>query len=182
MSIRVEVAGVSDCLRAFSELPQAVQNRQMRIGLNAAAGVIRDAAKSNAPRETGLLRRSLKIKVRVPNASYNRAHHGRPAYAVIGPARRVIGLATTAGGKTRGGIKRAIKAQSGVGTVRIRRPSRYAHLVEKGTRRGVTPKRFLARAVSNQGEAAKAKMLNKIRDGVMNWARGRRSRALAGVT
>src|SRR5688572_21122460 len=94
MTLVMKVFGVNDCLAAFRELPMTVQNRGMRIGLNAAAGVIRDAAKANAPKETGLLRQSLKIKVRIPNASYNAAHHGKPAYAVIGPARRVVGVRT----------------------------------------------------------------------------------------
>lgn len=196
----VKVFGVSDCVAAFSDLPRTVQNRHMRIALNAAGGVIRDAAVANLPRETGLLRKSVKVKVRVPNASHNQKHWGRPAYAVIGPARRVVGLATTVLGKTRAGIKRAIKAQTGAGSVRIRRPSRYAHLIERGTKPHVIRAKtssqlsdggtvfgktvrhpgtqgihFLSRAVSSYGQVAVGKMTRKLQDGVNDWAAKRKA-------
>lgn len=175
MTLVVKVFGVDDCMRAFAELPRTIQNRTMRVALSSAGGVIRDAAVANAPKETGLLRRSLKVKVRVPNASYDPKHHGRPAYAVVGPQRRIFGLAKTVRGRVRAKLKRGFTKK---GTARVRRPSRYAHLVEKGTRRGVKATRFLARAVASHGEAAKLKMLQKCHDGVMNWARTRRARAL----
>jgi hypothetical protein len=87
MTLVLRVGGVQDTLNAFRDLPRAIRNRHMRIAMNAGAGVIRDTAVANAPKQSGLLKKSLKVKVRVPDASYNVAHHGRPAYAVIGPVR-----------------------------------------------------------------------------------------------
>lgn len=190
----VKVHGVPDTLAAFADLPRTLQNRHMRIAINAAGGVIRDAAAANVPRETGLLRKSLKVKARVPNASHDVRHWGKPAYAVVGPARKVVGLATTVRGVTRGGIKRAIKAQSGIGAVRIRRASRYAHLVERGTKPhritaknarvlsdgagvfgetvnhpGSKGRAFLSQAVSGYGQVALGKMQRKLLEGVRSW-------------
>lgn len=169
-----KVIGVGDCLRAFDELPRTVQNKHMRIGLNAAAGVIRDAAVANAPQDTGLLKRAQKVKVKIPNASYNRAHHGKPAYAVIGTSRRFVGVQTFKKSGARGKVKTVrLKGGQGLATT-VRRASRYSHLAERSSR-------YLSRARNSHGEAAKEKMLNKLRDGVMAWARTRRQRALTGV-
>lgn len=86
--VRIHVAGVKEALRAFDELPRKVRFKHLRIALNAGAGLIRDRAASLARRETGLLAGSLGIKVKIPDASYNEKHHGKPAYAVIGPKRK----------------------------------------------------------------------------------------------
>ena len=168
----------------------------MRIALNAGGGVIRDAAAALAPKETGLLKKSLKVKVRVPDASKNPAHHGKPAYAMIGPSRNVVGVQAYRKSGARAKFKTArLKsrkkgeadrwARSGllVGT-NLRRPSRYAHLVEKGTKRGVKATRFMARAVSVAGEAASAKVISKLQECLEGfaskiWSR-RRSFAMAG--
>ena len=183
--IGTRILGVKQTILTFTELPQTVQNTGMRKGLNAAGGVIRDAAVANTPRASGLLRRSLKVKVRIPNASYNTAHHGRPAYAVIGPARRVAGVVhltskgfrtTTAPlGLAEGGGLRALGKRKITVAVR-RKPSRYAHLVEKGTKRGGLGVYFLTRARASHGEAAKAKMILKIHEHIHGWALARSAR------
>lgn len=197
--IVARVYGVEDALSAFNELPATVQNQGWRVALNAGGGVIRDAMAANARKESGLLRRSLKVKVTVPNASFNKAHHGKPAYAVIGASRNVVGLATF----SRSGARRNIKAVrvrrvKGVGdffaksglrvATNLRRPSRYAHLMERGAKAhvikkrngrelakpiahpGVKATRFMARAVASHGEAAKAKVVVKIKDAISVWA------------
>ena len=183
MTLVMKIFGVKECLTAFADLPVTIQNKHMRIGLNAAAGVIRDAAVANAPKDTGLLQKSLKVKVKIPNASYNRAHHGRPAYAVVGPSRQVVGVQTFRKSGSRGKIKTVrLKPKQRLAT-NVRRPSRYAHLVERGTKRGVKATRFLARAVSSHGSAAQAKMIQKLQDGLREFAATRRSRhtfAMAG--
>lgn len=166
--IHARVLGVADCLSAFNELPRTVQNTGMRKGLNAAGGVIRDAAVANAPRASGMLRKSLKVKVKIPNASYNRAHHGKPAYAVIGPSRRVV--AARLGGK-RVTDRKATKATLRGQKVGVIKPSRYAHLVEK--KHGY---HFLGRAVGSHGESAKLKMITKVREHIHGWALQRQSR------
>lgn len=182
MTLVLRVGGVDECLRAFADLPRTIQNRHMRIAMNAGAGVIRDAAVANAPKETGLLKRSLKIKVKVPNASYNAAHHGRPAYAVIGPQRRVVGVKTyTKSGKARKGIRKLLLKPGQKLATTLRRPSRYAHLVERGTKRGVKATHFLARAVASAGPAAQAKVIAKLREGLNQFVQTRRSRQTAAM-
>jgi HK97 gp10 family phage protein len=199
MTLVLRVGGVQDTLNAFRDLPRAIRNKHMRIAMNAGAGVIRDAAVANAPKQSGLLRKSLKIKVRVPDASYNVKHHGKPAYAVIGPARHVVARVATIKGVVKTiTTRQAIKRSFGGGGFTTRRPSRYAHLVEKGTRPhgikaksggllsnqqavfgrsvkhpGTKPQRPMARAVQSSGEAAKNKVIQKLHDGIANWAANR---------
>lgn len=199
MTLVLRVGGVQDAINAFRDLPRSVRNKHMRIAMNAGAGVIRDAAVANAPKETGLLKKSLKIKVRVPDASFNTQHHGRPAYAVIGPSRKVVGLTQTSkAGLKLTSLKRLTKKGFRGNLVQRRRPSRYAHLVEKGTaphgiaaktvgllssgtaifgrsvkHPGTKAQSFLAKAVRSSGAAAQNKVIQKLRDGIMQWAAGR---------
>lgn len=180
----------------------------MRVALNAAGGVIRDAAVALAPKETGLLRKSIKVKVSVPEASHNPKHWSRPAYAVIGPARRIVSAVTTSGkGSLRTvGRNAAINAAFRGKTVTRRRPSRYAHLVEKGTKAhiiraknaavlasnsrvfgrsvrhpGSKGKSFMHQAVQTSGAAAQNKMLSKLYQGISEWASSRSSRLLSRI-
>lgn len=208
MTLAVKVFGVQDCLEAFKDLPRTVRNKHMRIGLNAAGGVIRDAAVAFAPKETGLLRKSIKVKVKVPDASFNPLHHGKPAYAVVGPARRIASAVTTSGkGSLRAvGRNAAINAAFKGRTVTRRRPSRYAHLVERGTKAhiiraknaavlagngrvfgrsvrhpGTKARNFLQQAVQAAGSAAQNKMLAKIYQGITEWSAARSSRILSRI-
>ena len=205
--LRLQIVGVQDTINAFRDLTRTVRNKHMRIAMNAGAGVIRDAAVANAPKETGLLKKSLKIKVRVPDASFNAAHHGRPAYAVIGPARGVVSRVANVKGTVKTiTTRQAIKRSFGGGGFTTRRPSRYAHLVEKGTRAhtitaknsgllsdgqrvfgrsvrhpGTKAQSFLGKAVQSSGEAAKSKVIQKLRDGISDWASVRSARVRAKV-
>ena len=188
MTLAIKVFGVEECLATFAALPMDIQNRKMRIAMNAGGGVIRDAAVALAPSETGLLKKSLKVKATVPNASHNPAHHGKPAKAIIGASRNVVGVQTFRKSGAMGKVKTArLKkrkkgeadrwARSGLllGTT-VRRPSRYAHLVEKGTKRGVKGQHFLSRAVSVAGAAAQSKVIAKLQEGLHEFAASRRSR------
>lgn len=206
--LAIKVFGVQDCLNAFRDLPRTVRNKHMRIGLNAAGGVIRNAMMAGAPKETGLLKRAIKVKVKVPDASHNPLHHGRPAYAVIGPARRIASAVTvTAKGRWRAVSRSsAINAAFRGRTVQRRRPSRYAHFIEKGTKaHGIVAQRasvlssgsqvfgrrikhpgvkgagFMQKAVSTSGAAAQAKMVAKIYEGIVDWSRARASREMRRV-
>lgn len=144
MTLVIKVHGIPEALEAFRDLPRTVQNKHMRIAMNAGGGVIRDAMASRTPTDTGLLKRSFRVKVSVPNASYNVAHHGRPAYAVIGPSRNVAGIQTFRKSGRAGMVKQVrIKRKGGVDTftrsglgvaTTLHRPSRYWHLVERGVK------------------------------------------------
>lgn len=156
MSVTVQVTGVREALNAFRELPRRVRFRHLRIALNAAGGVIRDRAASLARRETGLLSKSIGVKVKIPDASFNSDHHGKPAYAVIGAKRRAGKIMrVNRRGKLKGitAANRELKAarKSLAGTLTplkreeaavksvlaknagavYRVPSRYSHLAER---------------------------------------------------
>lgn len=175
MTLRIQVLGVRETVATFQELPRSIRNRHMRIAMNAGAGIVRDAAVARAPRETGLLGRAQKIKVKIPDASFNAAHHGRPAYAVIGTSRRVVSaIGRTAKGKVRRiSDKRATKIVLGGGRVAFRKPSRYAHLA------GKSGKQWLVQAARSAGPAAQAKIISKLHDGLREFARSRRTSAMA---
>lgn len=189
--LNMRVVGVREALQALRDVPRNVQIKHVRIGLNKAGGMLRNAASNFARVDTGLLKKSLKVKVVVPNASHNAAHHGKLAYVVVGPGRNTgrmmrrtsrgtmrghakaqkafletIKLSRGAGGRGREPI-RAAKAFVGqnYSDATYRNPSRYAHLVEKGTRR-VRPRPFLGMAVRIVGQAAMAAGVQKINDGL----------------
>jgi hypothetical protein len=170
----IKVYGIPEAAAALNELPRRLQIRHMRIALNAAAGLIRDSARSIVRRESGLLAKSLKVGpgpfgAVIPDASKDPRHHGKPAFAVIGPARRYVG--PVVGGKSLS-IRKATKRVLSGGTVQTRRPSRYAHLIEKG-HGGPHPASaypFLSRAVAQSKAAAMAKATRKLQDGIVQSA------------
>jgi hypothetical protein len=124
--------------------------------------VVKDKAKSLARRETGLLSKSIGVKVTIPDASFNKAHHGKPAYVVVGPKRKSGRfMRRTASGSLKGFGKaqKELKAQRNFfkaaganplarerlavrmtkkqfGEAQYRNPTRYAHLVEHGHAKG----------------------------------------------
>ncbi len=110
------------------ELPRRVGLRVYRIALNAWGGVVKPIQVARARRQTGLLAKSPRVKVVIPDASYNAKHHGKPAYVMVGPSRDVV--APVVRGK-KVSIRKATKTVLGGGRVQTRRPSRYAHLVER---------------------------------------------------
>jgi hypothetical protein len=69
---------VKKLVETLSQVSRRVAVKHMRIALNAWGGIVRDEARLNVLEETRLLKRSLSVKVVVPDASYNKAHHGKP--------------------------------------------------------------------------------------------------------
>lgn len=126
--LAIDTASYRQLMSNLAELPRRVGLRVFRVALNAWGGTVRNFAKVKARRETGLLQKSLKVKVAIPDASYNVKHHGKPAYVIVGPARGVEGLVQN--GRT---VTRAKLEKTGWRGNRVtkRRPSRYAHLVER---------------------------------------------------
>lgn len=189
----IRIHGVPEALRAFDELPRRVRHKHLRIALNAGGGVIRDRYKAIAHRETGLLSKSIGVKVKIPDASFNKAHHGKPAYAVVGVKRkagRMMRLKRT-GLKGFGVAQRELVAerkrlnkegklpplrreQAAVKAVLkknqeavYRNPARYAHLAGP-KRKGA---QVLASAVSQSKSQAVAKVAEKLRQGIDSEAR-----------
>jgi hypothetical protein len=195
--MKLLVTGVRETLHALEELPKRVGHKHLRIAMNAGGGILKRSAESHVPTETGLLRKSLGVKVKIPDASFNAKHHGKPAYAVIGPRRNFVRASIT-GKQGKPQLltdRKALKRVLGGGKVKTRNPARYAHLVHGGTkshavnavrarvlsngtqtfgRRVVVsakPNRFLERAVQSAGSPAKAKVFSKLQEGILSEAR-----------
>lgn len=154
--IIVDQASVAKLVKNLEVLPRRVGLKVFRIALNAWGGVVRNTSRSLARRQTGLLRKSLTVKVKIPDSSYNVKHHGRPAYVIVGPARNVVG--PVASGKLLS-IRKATKRVLSGGKVQTRRPSRYAHLVERRYP-------FIAPAARAGETSGFEKFATKIREGI----------------
>lgn len=135
IAFHVDPKTLSKTQFALEQLPVRTQLRQQRIALNAMGGEIKREMVARAPRDSGLLKKSPGVKVKIPNASRNARHHGKPAYVVIGPRRKVIGAVGLSGKvRRRTRILRTAGQFASAGGIQIRRPTRYAHLLEKGHR------------------------------------------------
>lgn len=163
-SIKIDQGSLHRVLSNLSALPRNVALRVFRIALNAWGGVVKDAAKSRARKRTGLLQRSVSVKVKIPAASYNKAHHGKPAYVIVGPSRSKTAQVATIRGKVRSvGKSRAAKLQAAGTAVRTVRASRYAHLVER-----IQP--FIGPAARVGENAGFQKFIKKLGDGIESEA------------
>jgi hypothetical protein len=127
---------------ALGALHRNTATRHLRIALNAWGGQVRNMARTLAPRDTGLLSRAQAVKVRIPDASFDVRHHGKPAYVVVGTDRRAVqhylaGTRKKLSTRTPRGVRLGLrwsalqKAQAGRQNIDIRKPSRYAHLANK---------------------------------------------------
>jgi hypothetical protein len=190
----IRIHGVPEALRAFDQLPRRVRFKHLRIALNAGGGVIRDRYKAIAHKETGLLSKSIGVKVKIPDASFNSAHHGKPAYAVVGVKRkagRMMRLNKKGNLKVFGKAQQFLVAErkrlnkegklpplrrehaAKVATLNkfqdvvYRNPARYAHLA--GPRRKGAE--VLASAVRASKSQAIARVSEKLRQGIEIEAR-----------
>lgn len=137
--------------------------KHVRIALNAGAGVYKRFAIAMSPRETGTLAKAYAIKVKIPDASYNTAHHGRPAYAVIGFKRGWSRYAASIKGAIKALTPRRAQKLSLVDgrSIGIRTPSRYAHLAGPGRR-----STFMQRAALIGARPAANRALWKLQQGI----------------
>lgn len=189
----IRVHGVPQALRTFEELPRRIRFKHLRIALNAGGGVIKNQYVAIAHRQTGLLAKSIAVKVAIPDASFNRQHHGRPAYAVIGTKRkagRMMRLNKRNVLKGFGAAQKELVAErkrlasDGKLTPRkreaaavkavldkhkdavFRNPSRYAHLAGPN-RKGAE---VLSAAVRATKDAAGARIIEKLQQGLQTEA------------
>lgn len=187
MSLTMKLVGVRELQQALRDVPAAVQRKHLRIGLSKGGGMLRNSAASFSAVETGLLKKSLRVKVSFPR--------DRGPFAVVGPARNAGRMMRrTASGRIRGHAKaqraflETVKLASGAGAggrearraakaftgqtfsdATFRNPSRYAHLVEKGTRR-MKARPFLGMAVRITGPAAQQAVIQKTQEGLRQEA------------
>jgi HK97 gp10 family phage protein len=145
MAKGVELFGSKELQRTFNTLGERVQRSVLRSAVSVASTPISRAAKANAPRESGLLKKSLGKKV-VTNKEK------QSVSAIIGPRRNV----------------------SGMHKGKLRKPSRYAHLVEKGfidaAGRFHPPQAFLQPAYDQTQAQVLGVMRDKLATGVAKEA------------
>jgi HK97 gp10 family phage protein len=125
---RARLVGVKEAVEAMTELRPALQRKTMRIAMSAAGGVVLNDARSRVVRESGLLKKALGVKVS--------ASKQKEWFAAVGAKRgNKLAIRVTKRGQVRTlSTKKASKlAESGT-KLTYRNPTRYAHLVEKGTR------------------------------------------------
>ena len=97
--MKITLHGVPQAVNALRNFTHGVQVRGTRIALNAALGVVKQRVVSNLRRheDTGLLAKSQRVKVVVPQASRNPAHHDKPAWGLVGAGRGISGVITKRG-------------------------------------------------------------------------------------
>jgi HK97 gp10 family phage protein len=166
-------SGIKDMKAELRAMPDKLRAKGVRMGVSAAAKVIRDQIKSNAPRQSGALRDSINFRV-VKYRSRRRAN-GVVFVGVVGPDRSWR-LAT----------RRSWDRE----VTRSVRPVWYAHLVEKGVRPhhtlqksgntvvaiphpGVKPTRFMQRGVEMASGRAAMKMEQAIARAIARYQKGK---------
>jgi HK97 gp10 family phage protein len=113
--VKARLEGVEKALKALGDVSRTVRNKVLRKAVNASSRVVLAAAKSLVPRGTGMLRRSLAVRVQTYRAS------GK-VVGIIGPRTGTSG----SGAKRKQTSFGAKMAQTG------QNPAKYAHLVEFG--------------------------------------------------
>lgn len=151
LTFQVDPASLSRTLDALTEFPKALRRKHYRIALSAGGGVFKRLVLPLVPEETGLLRRSMGVKVVIPN------NPNKAAVSITGPRRGFKrAVYRTAKGLLRtAGKKRAVTAK------KFRNPTRYAHLA--GPRRKST---FMQRAAASGRQEALNKATVKLQEGV----------------
>jgi hypothetical protein len=162
----IKVIGIPQTLFVLQSFTPELRRKHLKIAMSAAGGVMKDAAKPQMPKETGLLRRSIIVKSSVPK------NPAKPAYAAVGASRKTLGAFTTTRGRARILTNaRYLKSGQPGNFGRLRRPARYLHLVEKGTRRSRAA-RVLERTAIVMKQPAEAAAVRKLKQGVQEVAFG----------
>jgi HK97 gp10 family phage protein len=120
LTITAEIRGLDVVLGVLVEMKRSLRNRIIRKAITKASQPIMKSMKALAPRDSGLLRRSIGRRTKTTRRG--------EVVAVIGPrSKPSFKQQVRVGGKGKG------KRMKG-GRLVIRNPVRYAHLVEFGTR------------------------------------------------
>lgn len=190
----MEMHGLAEALSGLRQFSQRVRRKHTAIAMNSAGGLLRDEAKRHAPRETGLMRRTLTVR-----GGTNRRGN---AYAVVGAKRKFVAWVEPGKRKLRVVPKKVLNLLPPSNKVKKRKPSRYMHLVHGGTRRheirarnapfltdgrgsvfgvsvrvGARPKPFLEVAVRSKGGIAIQRAIRKVQEGIEQERRKALSKA-----
>lgn len=178
-----KVEGIEKCLHNLTEMPRRIQNKLMRIALNAGGGVIKQTVVSLAPSKHLKRHQTVKVKQK-RNGEW---------YAAIGTKR---GKTITI--KKKGTINRKRRPSESFTQIKRFNVSRIAHLLDQGTKsHDVTAKNkrvmatpingkwqvfgkrvmvrakatnYMSRAASIAGPAATAKTVRKLNEGITTEA------------
>lgn len=163
MHLVVDPHSVKQFSANCSKVSRGVRLLHTRIALNAWGGVVRDVAKSHAPRRSGFLSRSLLVKVTIPDASRDVRHHGKPARVQVGPDRRAVRprLYQPRGPFKLVSVRKATRIVLAGGRIEPYKPSRYAHLAGPGRKQ-----RFMALAQAAGETRGMAKLTEKLTTGI----------------
>jgi hypothetical protein len=153
--------------KALALLPRRVGLLHLRKALSAWGGQVKNTASSLAPRATGTLSKSIGVAVKIPDASYDVKHHGKPARVIVGPKRRFGRIATQKELKSGRLGKRRIKsgrytfkAIQGAKVFSYIPASRYAHF----------DKRYMVAAGQVGAMQAQTTIMQKLTQGVAQEA------------
>jgi hypothetical protein len=183
MSLSMKVVGIERCIRNLAELPRRIQNKHMRIALNAGGGVIKQTVVSLAPSKH--LKRHQIVKVKQKRTG--------EWFAAIGTKRGKTIII-----KRKGLIVRKRRPSESLTQVKKFNISRIAHLLDKGTRRhevttntkrtlatpidgiwqafgrrvfvSAKPTYYMERSAAIAGPPAQAKAVAKLNQGIMQEA------------
>jgi hypothetical protein len=152
--LTVKVHGIQQSKKALNGFSKGVRERVTRNAVSKGAGVLRDHARTITPKETGLLKRNLIVKLMKPK-------RGNAYIAKVGAKRGVkAAVRRTGKGAIRAmSAKKSAAAMAGGATLKWRSPSRYAHLAEKQTP-------FLGPTVRAKGGAAIEAHNQKLSQGI----------------
>jgi hypothetical protein len=135
-----------------------ISNRTLRLAtrsaLHRAGTIIKTRAKQKTPIETGLLQKSLQVK--------DSKHTSRKIYSLVGASRKTVGPAMRSYFRRKAAASRA-GVPLRITSKKVRKPSRYLHLVEKGFKhrngKQVQGRRMLGESL----EATKAQVRDAVR-------------------
>lgn len=125
-----------DPTKALDGLKKAVQNKIVRRAIRSASAPVKKAIKQQSPKESGALKKSIANKMRTTKG-------GAVVYNVLGPKRK---------------YSMEFKGK-------IRKPEKYARLVEKGTKSAAAHP-FMEQALENSQRQYFADVTEKIVDGL----------------
>src|SRR5262245_9956684 len=128
-AIKGELQGLSGVLQALERLKQGARNRILRKALTQAARPMTKDARARAPRESGLLKKSIGSVTRTDKKGF--------VLVVIGPRtgfKREVKIKKTRVFRQRGSRTVFVAKPTPDQLVMLRNPVKYAHLVELGTR------------------------------------------------
>lgn len=188
--IGVTLIGEKELQQALNQFRGSVQRRIVKKAVDEAAKLVVPRIKEQVQQfdVTGTLLKSIgKVVVGFPKgagatkpAGSRAAASEKPPIwiAYVGPRTRMGRYVAVNETVSKRGIKKTsykfatAKATKFTDSTRLifRWPTRYAHLIERGTKRGVKPKRFMAKGWDKSVRAAQAKMSSEIRSGISKEA------------